>query len=59
MVGMNHRYRPDVQIVRSFVQGGELGSIESVRGSWHVFRPSRAYRGPQCRIDCVAWSRPA
>src|ERR671922_2333334 len=27
MVGMNHRYRPDVQIVRSFVQSGELGSI--------------------------------
>ena len=26
MVGMNHRYRPDVQIVRSFVQSGELGS---------------------------------
>ena len=42
MVGMNHRYRPDVQIVRSFVQSGELGSIESIRGSWHVFRPSRA-----------------
>ena len=36
MVGMNHRYRPDVQIVRSFVQNGELGTIESVRGSWHV-----------------------
>jgi predicted dehydrogenase len=45
MVGMNHRYRSDVQIVRSFVQNGELGSIESVRGSWHVFRPSRAQLG--------------
>jgi predicted dehydrogenase len=45
MVGMNHRYRPDVQIVRSFVQSGELGTIESVRGSWHVFRPSRAQLG--------------
>src|SRR5687767_13720626 len=31
MVGMNHRYRPDVQIVRSFVQSGELGTVESVR----------------------------
>jgi hypothetical protein len=29
MVGMNHRYRPDVQIVRSFVQSGELGTIEA------------------------------
>jgi predicted dehydrogenase len=45
MVGMNHRYRPDVQIVRSFVQSGELGTIESVRGSWHVFRPGRAQLG--------------
>jgi predicted dehydrogenase len=45
MVGMNHRYRPDVQIVRSFVQSGELGSIESIRGSWHVFRPGRTPLG--------------
>ena len=51
MVGMNHRYRPDVQIVRSFVQGGELGAIESVRGSWHVFRPSRAQLGWRQRRD--------
>ena len=41
MVGMNHRYRPDVQLVRSFVQSGELGQIDSVRGSWHLFKPSR------------------
>ncbi len=45
MIGMNHRYRTDVQIVRSFIQSGELGKIESVRGSWHVFRPSRAQLG--------------
>jgi predicted dehydrogenase len=45
MVGMNHRYRPDVQIVRGFVQRGELGTIESVRGSWHVFRPGRTPLG--------------
>jgi predicted dehydrogenase len=45
MVGMNHRYRPDVQIVRSFIQSGELGTIESVRGSWHVFRPGRTPLG--------------
>jgi predicted dehydrogenase len=51
MVGMNHRYRPDVQIVRSFVQSGELGNIESVRGSWHVFRPSRAQLGWRQRRD--------
>src|SRR4051812_22811441 len=51
MVGMNHRYRPDVQIVRSFVQSGELGTIESVRGSWHVSRPGRAQLGWRLRKD--------
>ena len=51
MVGMNHRYRADVQIVRSFVQSGELGTIESVRGSWHVFRPGRAQLGWRQRRD--------
>ena len=51
MVGMNHRYRPDVQIVRSFVQSGELGRIESVRGSWHIFRPSRNQLGWRQRRD--------
>src|SRR5919107_5565265 len=51
MVGMNHRYRPDVQIVRSFVQSGELGSIESIRGSWHVFRPGRTQLGWRQRRD--------
>jgi len=51
MVGMNHRYRPDVQIVRTFVQSGELGTIESVRGSWHVFRPGRSQLGWRQRRD--------
>ncbi|MCU0620646.1 MAG: Gfo/Idh/MocA family oxidoreductase [Gemmatimonadales bacterium] len=41
VTGLNHRYRPDVQLVRSFVQSGELGDVDSVRGSWHLFRPSR------------------
>lgn len=45
MVGMNHRYRPDVQAVRSFVQSGELGDIDSVRASWHLARPARAPLG--------------
>lgn len=51
MVGMNHRYRSDVQLVRSFVQSGELGKIESIRGSWHVFRPRRAQLGWRQRRD--------
>lgn len=40
MVGMNIRYRSDVQAVRSFLVGGELGPLRSVRGYWHTFRPS-------------------
>jgi predicted dehydrogenase len=51
MVGMNHRYRSDVQLVRSFVQSGELGKIESIRSSWHVFRPTRAQLGWRQRRD--------
>lgn len=45
MAGMNHRYRSDVQTVRGFVQSGELGEIDGVQGTWHVFRPSRAQLG--------------
>jgi predicted dehydrogenase len=51
MVGMTHRYRPDAQAVRSFVQGGELGEIDSVRGSWHLARPARAQLGWRQRRD--------
>lgn len=51
MVALNHRYRSDVQIVRSFVQSGELGKVQSVRGSWHVFRPSRSQLGWRTRRD--------
>jgi predicted dehydrogenase len=51
MVGATHRYRSDVQLVRSFVQSGELGNIESVRGSWHVFRPGRAQLGWRLRRE--------
>lgn len=51
LVGMNHRYRPDVQIARTFLQSGELGAVESVRGSWHVFRPNRGLVGWRQRRD--------
>jgi predicted dehydrogenase len=45
MVGMNHRYRPDVQAIRSFVQSGELGELDSIRAGWHMARPARAALG--------------
>ncbi|MDH5315408.1 MAG: Gfo/Idh/MocA family oxidoreductase [Gemmatimonadota bacterium] len=45
MVGMNHRYRPDAQAVRSFLQSGELGEIDSMRAAWYMARPARAALG--------------
>jgi predicted dehydrogenase len=51
MVGMTHRYRPDAQAVRSFVQNGELGQIDSIRSSWHVARPARTALGWRQRKD--------
>jgi len=34
MVGMNHRFRPDAMILKSFIEGGELGDIFYVRTGW-------------------------
>lgn len=51
MIGMTHRYRPDTQAVRSFVQSGELGELDSIRASWHVSRPARAQLGWRTRKD--------
>jgi len=51
MIGMTHRYRPDAQAVRSFVQSGELGELDSIRASWHVSRPARAQLGWRTRKD--------
>jgi predicted dehydrogenase len=48
---MNHRYRPDVQAVRSFVQSGELGDLDSIRAAWHMARPARAPLGWRQRKD--------
>ncbi len=45
IVGMNHRYRSDVQAVRAFVSGKELGTLRAVRAGWYVFRTSRAELG--------------
>lgn len=51
MVGMNHRYRPDSQAIRSFVQSGELGELDSIRAAWHMARPARAALGWRQRRD--------
>jgi predicted dehydrogenase len=34
MLGLPHRYRPEVAALRSFVARGELGTLYSIRGSW-------------------------
>lgn len=49
MVGMNHRFREDVQAVRTFLLGGELGELRSVRAYWHIFRPAGAPAGWRVR----------
>lgn len=40
MVAMNHRFRTDVQAVRGFLAGGELGTIDMIRGGWFTFQPT-------------------
>jgi predicted dehydrogenase len=49
VVGMNHRYRPDVQAVRAFIHGQELGPLRGARAGWYQFRPSRAELGWRLR----------
>ena len=49
LVGMNHRYRSDVQAVRAFVHGQELGRLQGTRSGWYQFRPSRAELGWRLR----------
>jgi predicted dehydrogenase len=34
MVGMNHRFRPDSMILRSFIEGKELGKIFYAKAGW-------------------------
>jgi predicted dehydrogenase len=34
MVGMNHRFRPDTMILKSFIEGHELGDVYFVRTGW-------------------------
>ena len=49
MVGMNHRFRTDVQAVRGFLAGGDLGALHVIRAGWHVFQPSRQMMGWRLR----------
>lgn len=49
MVAMNNRYRPDIQALKPFATGGELGNLFLVRGAWlnkkvRVIRPTWRHR---------------
>jgi predicted dehydrogenase len=49
MVAMNNRYRPDIQALKPFARGGELGSLFLVRGAWlnkklRLVRPTWRHR---------------
>lgn len=48
-VAMNHRFRNDVQAVRGFLAGGELGTLSAIRAGWHVFRAARQQLGWRSR----------
>jgi predicted dehydrogenase len=59
-VGMPHRFRPEVAALKSFVEGGELGKLHAVRGSWltrsfpsarSTWRISRASAGGGALVD--------
>src|SRR5256886_13596040 len=41
MVGMNHRFRSDVQAVRGFLAGGGIRVLQAIRCGWYTFQPSR------------------
>src|SRR2546428_12346135 len=45
MVGMNHRFRSDVQAVRGFLAGGDIGPLQAVRSGWYTFQPPRQLAG--------------
>lgn len=34
MVGMNHRFRPDMMILKSFIEGKELGKLYQAKAGW-------------------------
>jgi predicted dehydrogenase len=60
VVGLPHRFRPEASALRSYVAGGQLGRISSVRGIWlnrrtpslrPTWRQSRAQAGGGALMD--------
>ena len=45
MVGNNHRFRSDVQMLERFLRGGELGKIAGIRtGAYQIAEPAEGWR---------------
>jgi predicted dehydrogenase len=44
-VGMNYRFRSDVQALMEFLRGGEFGPLRAIRAGWHIWRPSSQLAG--------------
>jgi predicted dehydrogenase len=49
LVAMNHRFRTDIQAIRKFIEGGELGELHTIRTGWHVFRAAKQQLGWRSR----------
>ncbi len=49
LVAMNNRFRADVQAVRRFLKGGELGPLSTIRCGWQVFRQAHHTLGWRSR----------
>jgi predicted dehydrogenase len=49
LVAMNHRFRSDVQAIQKFITGGELGTLATVHGGWHVYRAAKHQLGWRSR----------
>ncbi len=49
LVAMNSRFRSDVQAVRRFLKGGELGALSTIRCGWQVFRQAHHTLGWRSR----------
>src|SRR5207245_11486764 len=48
-VGMNQRFRSEVQAARGCRAGGDIGPLKAVRGGWYTFQPPRQLAGWRVR----------
>ncbi len=57
MVGMNHRFRPDTMLLKSFIEGKELGKLFYAKTAWLRRRSSdSSWVDPEGEIRAAASS---